>query len=133
MGQQNGTAVLEAPPGGGEPMSTDAKSMDISFWEKLGDKLSAFGDAIARFVTRLFGSSNERYIRKMGFVRPNKAGAEATVTPGSLLHQINSHEERMHALTDEQLRDLTPQFRERLRQGATLDDLLPEAFAACRE
>src|SRR5215471_11274188 len=39
----------------------------------------------------------------------------------------------MQALSDEELRGLTPKFRERLAQGATLDDLLPEVFAACRE
>ena len=53
--------------------------------------------------------------------------------PGSLLAQINAFEEKMQALTDEELRELTPEFRERLAEGATLDDLLPEAFAACRE
>src|SRR5262249_27469642 len=39
----------------------------------------------------------------------------------------------MQALSDEELKGLTPKFRERLAQGAALDSLLPEAFAACRE
>ena len=39
----------------------------------------------------------------------------------------------MRGLSDEQLRDITPALRQRLAQGATLEDLLPEAFAACRE
>ena len=37
------------------------------------------------------------------------------------------------ALTDEQLQAKTPEFKERLEKGETLDDILPEAFAACRE
>src|SRR5206468_5275787 len=45
----------------------------------------------------------------------------------------NSHEPAMQALTDEELRGSTAKLRARLEQGATLDDLLPEAFAACRE
>ena len=39
----------------------------------------------------------------------------------------------MQALSDDDLKGLTPKFRERLKAGETLDDLLPEAFAACRE
>ena len=39
----------------------------------------------------------------------------------------------MKALSDDELKGLTPKFRERLAKGETLDDLLPEAFAACRE
>src|SRR4051812_31000135 len=113
-------------------MSTDTK-MEVSLWEKLGDGLSAFSENAGRFLMRLFGSSNERYIRKLGYVRPAKPGAQHTVIPGSLLDQINSFEPQMQALSDEELRGLTPKFRERLAQGAALDDLLPEAFAACRE
>src|SRR5207302_906017 len=55
------------------------------------------------------------------------------VIPGLMLQQVNVLEEKMHALSDEELKALTPVFRERLAQGATLDDLLPEAYAACRE
>ena len=39
----------------------------------------------------------------------------------------------MAALTDEELRGKTAEFRERLTKGETIDDLLPEAFAVCRE
>src|SRR5262249_26550549 len=39
----------------------------------------------------------------------------------------------MHALSDEELKGITPKLRERLAKGATLDELMPEAFAACRE
>ncbi len=39
----------------------------------------------------------------------------------------------MAALTDEQLRAKTPEFQQRLKNGETVDDILPEAFAVCRE
>src|SRR5262249_35266309 len=99
----------------------------------LSDGLSAFSENVGKFLMRLLGSSNERYIRKLGYIRAAKAGAQHTVIPGSLLEQINSHEPQMQALSDEELHGLTPKFRDRLAQGAPLDDLLPEVFAACRE
>jgi preprotein translocase subunit SecA len=114
-------------------MSTDTTTMEISFWDKLGDGISAFSESFSRLLTRVFGSSNERYVRKLGYIRASRPGAEHTAVPGSLLYQINSFEEKMRGLTDEQIRDLTPEFRQRLAAGATLEDLLPEAFAACRE
>jgi preprotein translocase subunit SecA len=114
-------------------MSNSNLSMDTSFWEKLSDGLSSFSEGISRFLTRLFGASNERYIRKLGYIRPQRPGMPHTVIAGSLLHQINSLEERMQALSDEELRNITPQLRQKLANGATLDDVLPEAFAACRE
>src|SRR5205823_14787780 len=55
------------------------------------------------------------------------------VTPGSLLAQMNALEPSMQALSEEELRGLTPKYRERLAKGETLEDLLPEVFAACRE
>src|SRR5437870_362307 len=103
-------------------MATDP-NMEPGFWEKLGDKLSAFSDAVGRWLTRLFGSSNERYIREMGYLRANKAGATPTIVPGSLLHQVNSLEEKMRAMTDEQLREVTPPLKQRLANGATLEDV----------
>ncbi len=113
-------------------MATDPK-IDVSIWEKIGDGLSAFAESVGRFLTPLLGASNERYVRKLGYIRPNKAGAIHTVLPGSLLAQVNELEDRMRGLSDEELRQTTPRLRERLAQGATLEDLLPEAFAACRE
>ncbi len=47
--------------------------------------------------------------------------------------QVNALEDDFRAMSDEELRDLTPEFRSRLDNGETLDDLLPEAFAAVRE
>src|SRR5947208_10622344 len=46
---------------------------------------------------------------------------------------VNSIEENYTDLTDAELRELTDQFRQRLEDGETLDDLLPEAFATARE
>ena len=50
-----------------------------------------------------------------------------------LVRKVEALEEEYKALTDAQLQAKTPEFQERYRQGETLDDLLPEAFAACRE
>src|SRR5262245_48756081 len=113
-------------------MSTEPK-MDVSFWEKLSDGISAFSEGVSKFFLRLLGSSNERYVQKLGYIRPSKPGAQHVVVPGLLLSQVNALEERMQALTPEQLKDVTPQLRQKLANGATLDDVLPEAFAACRE
>ncbi|MEO5623643.1 MAG: DEAD/DEAH box helicase, partial [Dokdonella sp.] len=69
------------------------------------------------FLTRIFGSRNERVLRQMGKV----------------VAQINLLEPRFQALSDDELRAMTGQFRQRLADGATLDSLLPEAFATVRE
>jgi preprotein translocase subunit SecA len=113
-------------------MSTETK-MDISLWEKITDKFSAFTEGIVGFLGRLFGSSNERTIRGVGYLRSRDVNTPHTVVPGSILAQVNALEEQMRALSDEELKGLTPRFREALAKGATLDELLPEAFAACRE
>jgi len=49
-------------------MSSEATTMDVSFFEKLGDGLSATSEAIANFLTRVLGSSNERQIRRLGYI-----------------------------------------------------------------
>jgi preprotein translocase subunit SecA len=66
---------------------------------------------------RFFGSSNDRKVK----------GMSARVA------KISALEPAMQALSDEQLRAKTVEFRERLAKGATLDDLLEEAFAVVRE
>jgi preprotein translocase subunit SecA len=68
-------------------------------------------------LKRIFGSRNDRLIR--GYGRYIRAAKE--LEPG------------LKALSDEALRAKTEEFRRRLREGATLDDLLPEAFAVVRE
>ncbi len=50
-----------------------------------------------------------------------------------LADKVGSYAEEYRQLSDEQLQAKTPEFRERYKKGETLDDLLPEAFAVCRE
>ncbi|HJT77446.1 MAG TPA: preprotein translocase subunit SecA [Gemmataceae bacterium] len=100
-------------------------------WDQLTDKMNAFSEWGAKALLRLFGDSNERTIRKLGYVR--NADGSHTATPGHILAQVNELEPKMRALSDDELKAVTPKLREKLAQGATLDDLLPEAFAACRE
>jgi preprotein translocase subunit SecA len=66
---------------------------------------------------KLFGTSNERAIRRM---QP-------------MVVRINQLEPELTKLSDAELAAKTPEFKERLDNGATLDDLLIEAFAVCRE
>ncbi|MGC8520515.1 MAG: preprotein translocase subunit SecA [Steroidobacteraceae bacterium] len=68
-------------------------------------------------LKRIFGSRNERLLR--GYTRYVRAA--------------KGFEPALKQLSDEQLRAKTEEFRARLREGATLDDLLPEAFAVVRE
>ena len=53
------------------------------------------------------------------------------VTP--IKNKVLSLEEEYSKLSDKELQAKTPEFKERLAKGETLDDILPEAFAACRE
>lgn len=69
------------------------------------------------FLTKLFGSRNDRLIKQY----------RKTVV------QINALEAEYEALSDEQLRAKTDEFRQRVAQGETLDQILPEAFAVVRE
>jgi preprotein translocase subunit SecA len=114
-------------------MSTTATAIESNLWDKLTDGLSAFSEGFGKFLLRLLGSSNERYIRSLGYIRSDNPDVPPTVVPGSFLQQVNSLEPEMHAKSPEELKAVTAQLRERLAQGATLEDLLPEAFAACRE
>ncbi|HWB33943.1 MAG TPA: preprotein translocase subunit SecA [Candidatus Paceibacterota bacterium] len=59
--------------------------------------------------------------------------AESLKGADHIVDAVNAHEPAMQALSDEALRKLTHDFRNRLAAGETLDDLLPEAFAAVRE
>src|SRR5437762_498853 len=105
--------------------------MEAGFLEKLGDSLSAIGEGVVGFLGRLFGSSNERMVRSLGYIR--RRDGSYTITPGSLLDQVNNLEEQMKALSDAELKELSTKFKQRLADGETLEDILPEAFAACRE
>jgi preprotein translocase subunit SecA len=115
------------------PNTVNAPKDDSSFWDKIGDGFGAISEGVSGILTKMFGSSNERAVRAYGYVRTREQDPPYRLAPGSVLAQINEYEEKMKALSDEQLRALTPAFRERLAKGETLDDILPEAFAACRE
>ena len=63
-----------------------------------------------------------------------RAGEGATLRRlRRIADQVNSIEEHFTPLSDAELRGMTVQFRERLAEGDTLDDILPEAFATVRE
>ena len=70
-----------------------------------------------QILTKIVGTQNDRELKRM---RPRVA-------------EINAFEDRIKALNEEQLRGKTTEFRTRLANGETLDDLLPEAFAVVRE
>ncbi len=73
--------------------------------------------SLGALATKIFGSSNDRRLK--GF----NAGIPA----------INALEPQFEALSGDELRGKTNEFRERLANGQDLDDLLPEAFATVRE
>ncbi|MGR0480616.1 MAG: preprotein translocase subunit SecA [Candidatus Electronema sp. V4] len=72
---------------------------------------------IGKALTKIFGSKNDRDIKVLRKV----------------VEQINRLEPSVEPLSDSQLRDKTVEFKERCAGGETLDSLLPEAFAVCRE
>jgi preprotein translocase subunit SecA len=71
----------------------------------------------APLLKKLFGSKNEREVKRML----------------KTVQIVNAFEEQMVALSDEQLRAKTEEFKARIAKGETLDNLLPEAFAVARE
>ena len=75
------------------------------------------GECPMGLITKLFGTRSSREIKK---IQP-------------MVDKILSLEEEYKALSEEELRGKTAVFKERLKNGETLDDLLPEAFAAVRE
>ncbi len=86
-------------------------------WDIFGTLFGGIGRGIERGITSLFGSSNARFLKKL----------QPTVDA------INDLEPKYQAMTDAELREQTFKFRKRLAAGETLDDLLVEAFAVCRE
>src|SRR4249919_2260596 len=72
---------------------------------------------LASLAKSIFGSANDRYVRSLG----------------RFVDTINGFEPTISAMTDDELRGQTEMFRQRLADGAKLDDLLPEAFATVRE
>jgi preprotein translocase subunit SecA len=72
---------------------------------------------IQAVLKKIFGTKHER---EMKSIRP-------------VVDKINAMEDAMKALSDEQLKAKTPEFQQRLKNGETVDAILPEAFAVCRE
>ncbi|MBS0230372.1 MAG: preprotein translocase subunit SecA, partial [Proteobacteria bacterium] len=68
-------------------------------------------------LTGIFGSRNERLLKQYG----------------AIVKKINALEPKMKALSDEELKAKTAEFRTRIAEGQTLNRILPEAFAVCRE
>ena len=68
-------------------------------------------------ITKLFGTRSQRELK--------------SIEP--LVNKIEALEDEYKALSDAQLQAKTPELKDRLAKGETLDDILPEAFAACRE
>ena len=86
-------------------------------WDGLSNAAAGAGSRLERFLTGLFGSSNARYVRRL---EPK-------------IEAINSLEPKYQAMTEAELRGQTVEFKRRLAAGETLDDILVEAFAVCRE
>ncbi|QDT42034.1 preprotein translocase subunit SecA [Gimesia alba] len=103
----------------------------MEFLDKLGEWLTTVTAFLERFLTGLFGSSNERQIRKLGFVRDKEGKDE--IVPGSMLAEIDSFEPELMKLSDDELKETASKLRARLDAGETLDDILTYAFAAVRE
>lgn len=72
---------------------------------------------IAKLLAKIFGTQNERELRRLY----------------PIVHHINELESSIQPLSDQELAGKTTYFRERLAQGASLDSILPEAFAVVRE
>ena len=86
-------------------------------WEIISDAFGGITRVVERTVTSVFGSSNARYLKKL---QPR-------------VDAINALEPKYQGLSDAELREQTDKFRKRLAAGVSLDDILVEAFAVCRE
>jgi len=87
-------------------------------WENINDKLSNIGETTGQFFKRLMGSANERAVRQ---IKP-------------LVDKIAAEEEWAKSLTTEQFEAQTERWRSAIAAGeTTLEELLPQAFALCRE
>ena len=72
---------------------------------------------VQKFLSKVFGTSHEREMKK---IQP-------------LVDKVNQLEDSIKILTDNQLKAKTEEFKQRFKSGETTNDLLPEAFAVCRE
>jgi preprotein translocase subunit SecA len=72
---------------------------------------------LGNILKKVFGTKNDRELKRLSI----------------LLNEVNNFEAMMTSLSDEQLKAKTPYFKEKLKKGFTLDDILTEAFAVARE
>lgn len=72
---------------------------------------------IGNMLKKVFGTKNDREVKRVWPV----------------VEEINQYYEQYQKLSDEELRGKTEEFKRRLAEGETLDDLLPEAFAAVKD
>ena len=72
---------------------------------------------LGKIARKIFGSANDRFVKKLY----------------KIVNQINALEPNFIKLSDEELKAKTDEYRNRLKNGETLDDILPEAFATVRE
>ncbi len=72
---------------------------------------------VFNFFTKIFGTNNDKILKSLY----------------PIVEQINELEPQMQALSDEEISQKTIEFKERVKKGETLDDILPEAFALVRE
>ena len=68
-------------------------------------------------LKKIFGTKNDRELKRLSM----------------FLNEVNNFESTMMSLSDEELKAKTPYFKERLKNGFSLDDILTEAFAVARE
>src|SRR3989338_9019639 len=69
------------------------------------------------FLTKILGDSNKKFLKKLE----------------PIVSSVNALEEKMKSLSDENLKSVTAELRNKINGGQSLDEILPEAFAATRE
>lgn len=72
---------------------------------------------ISGVLKKIFGTKQDRDIKSL---RP-------------ILDQVNAFEEQLRKMSDDELKAQTPKLRKMLADGKSIDDILPEAYATCRE
>jgi preprotein translocase subunit SecA len=103
--------------------------MDV--FDKVGEFFHGMTALAERGIRGVFGSSNDRAVRRVGFIRHRDGRSQ--IIPGSILDRINQLEPDYEKLTEGELKQTASKLRAKLADGKTLDDILPEAFAAVRE
>ncbi len=120
-------------------MATETK-LEMSFFERIGEFFSGFVEGFTKLLGRLFGSNPDATVRGIGYIAPKKPDQPYVVVPGSVLAQINELEPQIQAMTDADFKEMSARFRKQLAECKTpeqkdrvMEEILPEAFAACRE